>query len=326
MGHVMTADRAVCYVSSKDYLLPSMVSAAGVRRYVSPDTAKIYIFATSGGDDLIKNVNRALADLKIEIISVGGGALEAINSENFEGYITSTTLGRFFLADLVPPSTQKIIYIDGDTLIRGDPGRLIEAEIPEGRLAAAEDIISFRAGGLTKAGRHFRTYFSGLGIGDRGYFNSGVILVRKKTWSELAPAAYQFFKENRALCECVDQSALNAVCEGRRLKLSLKWNFQSPARFLGIDRLVNPAIYHFNQYIKPWMAVCKPWEHVYPQYMRDVAPFTELGLMLPMVTEDDIRNHNRLNPAKNLLLRSPALARLAAIHTGVRAYERAAWM
>lgn len=323
----MVTDRAICYVSSVDYLLPSIISASTARKYVPAHKADIFIFLNSTDTDLIARVNKFLSLLDIKVCSLDGGSIGQLESQDFDGYIKSTTLGRFFIASLLPTTCRHIIYIDGDTWVRYDPLALVEAEVPDGRFTAAEDIISFRCNEFTPAGRKISTYFKGLGVDPaKGYFNSGVFAVSRSTWLTLAAEAFEFFKHNREVCNCLDQSALNAVMGDRRLKLSLKWNFQSPARFMGIEGRINPAIYHFTQYIKPWMAECKPWQEMYAEYQTALVPFKALDLPLPMASTADIEGHNKLNWMKNLLLKSPPLAGLSSLHTGIRAYEHNAWI
>lgn len=322
----MRMDRVICYVSSLDYLLPSIVSAAGIRRYVGTHRSDIVILLTAEDQSRLPDINRRLADRGIRVQGLDSAALAQINAFAFDGYISSSTLGRFFIADLLPERYRHLLYIDGDTMIGADPGMLVGTEVPDGRIAAAEDVISFRRSHLTATGRRILAYHRGLGVETGRYFNSGILAVSRRTWKLLADQALTFFKQNRSLCICLDQSALNAVTGDRRLPLSLKWNFQSPARFLGIEGRVRPSIYHFNQYIKPWMGVCKPWEDLYRIYRAQSAQFDTLGLTLPTASEDDIAAHNRLTPIKNALLRWPTLASLASAHTRVRAYEREAWI
>jgi lipopolysaccharide biosynthesis glycosyltransferase len=324
----VSTDCSICYVSSMDYLLPSIVSASRIRKYIPDHKADVFIFLTSREEGFINEINRFLSPLHIEVRGFDGSSISELESQQFEGYITSTTLGRFFIGELVPATCRRIVYIDGDTWIKQGPEILVDAEVPEGRFAAAEDIISFRRNDYTPAGRRISTYFNGLAINRTyGYFNSGVFAVSKKTWMSLAAEAFEFFKKNREVCNCLDQSALNAIMGDRRLRLSLKWNFQSPARFMGIEKRVNPAVYHFNQYIKPWMGVCKPWEDMYPTYSAALVPFEALGLPLPMVSAAETDAHNkRMNIAKNAALKSPLFASLTSLHMGVGAYERDAWI
>lgn len=53
----MTADCAVCYVTDINFLLPSLVSAASFRRFVSKEKAQVFVFLIDGEDDYIKEIN-----------------------------------------------------------------------------------------------------------------------------------------------------------------------------------------------------------------------------------------------------------------------------
>ena len=44
---------------------------------------------------------------------------------------------------------------------------------------------------------------------------------------------------------------------------ALQWNFQTSFRYLGIENRVNPNIYHFTRFPKPWMGECEPWADIY---------------------------------------------------------------
>ena len=58
-------------------------------------------------------------------------------------HVPAAALGRFCLEGLLPDTHRRIVYLDGDTWIRRDPLALIEASVPEGKLAAVEDMTSF---------------------------------------------------------------------------------------------------------------------------------------------------------------------------------------
>lgn len=323
----MTTDCAVCYVCSDDYLLPSIISAVQVRHYVRRDQAEIFILANSRDVETVVRLNRLLERFGITVVELGKSLRDMLLSHALDGYISSTTLGRFFIADIIPDRYRRIVYMDGDTWIRHDPSALIEARVPEGRFAASEDTLSFRRGGLSKTGRRVRKYLSDIGIpAGHDYFNSGVFAVSRATWSEVASQAFAYFKENRSICACLDQSALNAVMGDRRLRLSMKWNFQTPARFMGIEDRIDPTIYHFTQFIKPWMGVCKPWQDIFPDYMAATVPFASLDLSLPTASASDIDAHNRLTIVKNTMLRYPALAGMLHQFNGVKSYESDVWL
>jgi len=322
------SDCAVCYVTDINYLLPSLVSAAGVRRFVPAHRADIFVFLVEEEEQRAREFNEALAPLDIRVEALDSRSYAAVDSAESRGsYISAATLGRFILDERLPAACKRIVYLDGDTWIRRDPSALIEASVPEGRLAAVEDMISFRSNPLTPSGRSTVAYFRGLGL-DRadGYFNAGVFAVERKTWRALAAEAVDFLKRNMARCRFYDQSALNAVTKDRRLPLSLKWNFTSPCRFTGLEDRIAPAVYHFTQYTKPWMGACKPWQELFAPYQRALAPFETLSLPIKRLDAAEVAAHNRLNLPKNVLLGAPAVARLASLPMRIRRYESSAWL
>lgn len=225
---------------------------------------------------------------------------------------------------MLPDTHRRIVYLDGDTWIRRDPSALIEASVPEGKLAAVEDMTSFRYSSPTACGREVRSYFTSLGLKrHNGYFNSGVLAASRLTWRRIMAEAHKFFAANTAACKNQDQSALNAVAHNSRVRLSLQWNFQTSFRYLGIENRVNPNIYHFTRFPKPWMGECEPWADIYESYKKAVQPFAPLNLPLTQTTPDVISSHNTWARTKYRVLKSPLLARLFSICMGIDAYERA---
>jgi lipopolysaccharide biosynthesis glycosyltransferase len=173
--------------------------------------------------------------------------------------------------------------------------------VPNGRLAAVEDISFFCRHDVTAHGRSVRKYFRGLGINpENGYFNAGVFSVTRNTWRALANEALEFFVSNTETCRYHDQSALNAVIGDRRLRLSPAWNFQTPYRYWNIEKEIGPVVYHFTQGPKPWNGPVEPWIEVSNLYESQIPAFARLGLPLERLPE----------------------ARIAALNAHSRMYKR----
>jgi lipopolysaccharide biosynthesis glycosyltransferase len=327
---IMSTACAVCYVSDFNYLLPSIVSATGLRKFVPAHKADIFIFLVDVDAVRIRDFNLRLSPYGIRILAMDSRSYGGFDPEMFRGYMSPATLGRFAMDGMLPNATRRIVYIDCDTWIRRDPSALIEAIIPEGKFAAVSDTMYFRSNSVSPAGRRFQSYFRKLGLSPKTeYFNAGVFAAARSTWKVLAPEAFTFFKNNMDLCKFRgqnDQSALNAVVGDRRLRLSLKWNFQSAARFMGVEKNIEPAIYHFTQYSKPWMGECKPWQNLHADYREALKPFDSLALPIKKLDKAEVAAVNRLNLAKNLLLKSPFTARLASLHMRIQTYESRAWL
>lgn len=324
----MANDCAVCYVTDLGYLLPSLVSATSLRKFVGPDQAEVFIFLV-GHDDRVAEVNKIANQFKIQVVAFDSAWISEFDIKNFaSSHVTPATLGRFFLDRGLPDHIKRIVYIDGDTLIRRDPSALIKAVVPEGKFAAVEDMVSFRYNPANPRGRIKMSYLKGIGVHPptQGYFNAGVFAASRNTWAEFAGEAFKFFIQNTKACEYHDQSALNASVGNRRLKLSLKWNFQTPFRFLGIEKYIEPRIYHFHSYPKPWMGPCQPWAEIYAEYQLAVQPFASLNLPLKKLSEQEVADINQLNWRQKLLLRSSLIAKYALLQLGIRKYQKEAWL
>lgn len=325
----MSAECAVCYVSDLNFLLPSLVSASGVRKFVPPHKADIYIFTVGVDGAQVEDADRFMQGSSIRVVPMDSQISNSIDRAKLsQTHTPLATFGRFFLDAMLPPSAKRIVYIDGDTWIERDPTSLIEAIVPEEFIAAAEDTISFRQnfgfGGATRLARH---YFRQLGLDPKnGYFNAGVFAVSRNSWKTIEQEALSFFLGNLDICKHFDQSALNVVTAGRRLRLSNKWNFQTQLKFWGADRYIEPHIYHFNRNPKPWMGACDPWKEMYSRYEFAVSSFNSLGLPLRKLSPDEENHINAANHKTYSYLQWPLASKLALASMNFLNIERNSWL
>lgn len=323
----MAAECSVCYVSDRNFLLPSLVSAIGLRKFVPAHKASVYIFSTDEDDARIQELNRILTSYDIQILPMDSRSYSGFDVEKFDAsdtYIPLSTLGRFSIDSLLPDSCRRIVYLDGDTWIRRDPTALIEAVIPEGRFAAAANTSFFSRNEKARYGTVSRNYWKGLGMGpDPEYFNGGVLTASRATWRQVMTEAYAYFVKNTATCRYHDQSALNAVVGGRRWKLSLAWNFQTPYRHLGVEDFIAPKIYHFTHFPKPWMGSgIEPWAEMFPLYENEIRHLASLNLPRKMIANDEIRAANKQVVFQRYKLNYLLPFQLWARRRDIRMYEK----
>jgi lipopolysaccharide biosynthesis glycosyltransferase len=325
----MSTDCAICYVSDLGFLLPSLVSAASIRQFIPPHKADILIFTVGVDGDKVENSERLLAPRGIRIVPIDTHVFGAFDLDRLSlTYTPLATFGRFFMEDLLPRSCRRVVYLDGDVLCVGDPAMLVDAIVPEGRFAAAEDTIFYRQRrGRGSIARGIRDYLAGLGLHpDNGYFNAGVFAVARETWKVISREAYAYFLKNTESCKHFDQSALNAVVRDRRLRLSAKWNFQTQLKIWKADRFVVPHICHFNRYPKPWMGVCEPWKELYSVYQLASAQFVPLELPVRALSATEVADCNAMTRNSYSYLRLPFVSRAALRYMDFDSIERSAWI
>jgi lipopolysaccharide biosynthesis glycosyltransferase len=321
-------DCAVCYVTDDQFFLPTLISAVGVRKFVDRHKAPIIIFLIDG-KSRAEDINKSIAQLSITVLSMDSRCYSAgiDQARLVRQHFPIASLGRLFIAEALPRSCNRIVYLDGDTWVRRNPTALIDAIVTDGKFAAVDDIISFRSRANPRYTAEMRTYLDGLGIRpSAGYFNAGVIAAARAALRGLSADAYKFFIGNPTSCHFYDQSALNAVAGDRRLHLSLKWNFQTSFRRAGMERFVDANIYHFTKGAKPWGGPASPWEELYPLY-RDIAPsFEQLGFSMPKIGPEVIASNNMYSTYKSFIANNPLGAKAISMMLGISKYEREAWI
>jgi lipopolysaccharide biosynthesis glycosyltransferase len=175
---------------------------------------------------------------------------------------------RIWLARFYSPDVKKIIYLDSDLVVIGN---LVEVwETPLGsKLLAAVPIPGSD-----------RWILHGTPQ-ERGYFNSGLMLVNLGAWRERCceTTALEYLRNHPDRLLDADQDILNACFYDSWVRLPLEWNVISPfykhSHPLGltesaVSRVQQCAkVIHYNGVAKPWLYGCDhPRADEYWRYLR----------------------------------------------------------
>lgn len=176
---------------------------------------------------------------------------------------------RLLLADILPETVHKVLYLDADIIVRHDLKELYDINIDDAALAAVTEPDG-TGGNCERLG-----YPSEL-----GYFNSGVILFNLDYFrkNNVTEKLINFIKENPEKLGCPDQDTLNFVLRNEKRMLPLKYNVQegffrvSPEAVATKEQLSaiqDPYIVHFTTNEKPWKKSCRhPLRHLYYEYRK----------------------------------------------------------
>lgn len=197
---------------------------------------------------------------------------------------------RLLISELLPPDVDKVIYLDGDTLVRKDIDAVWQKEMGENvMLAAADPLIRIDAPmaqcGISPApgkedlgALQYKAYLSRIvreAEGDYGfseddtYFQAGVLVINLAAMRRggLTQELVKFMGSNPNL-SYPDQDAINIVLRGRIGELDEAWNVtgtvfhqHATGDLSGaspqISTLVSdPALVHFTLRPKPWQYGC----------------------------------------------------------------------
>lgn len=170
------------------------------------------------------------------------------------GRMPVTTYDKIMVAELLPPSLAKALWLDCDVLVQADLTALWDLPFLD-RLALAvqDDLVPTLGARFGVAGR------VDLALpADAPYFNAGVMAIDLARWrgEEVARRAIEYLKRYRDRVFFWDQEALNAVLAGRWGALDGAWNRSvSPNGRRLSRREPDPAparILHFTGNLKPW--------------------------------------------------------------------------
>jgi lipopolysaccharide biosynthesis glycosyltransferase len=305
----MAADLAVCYVADRNFILGTLISVRSLRQFVPAALAEIHVFYLDPDAAVLQRLQCSLARYGATVVPLHIDDRIDLASKTWNRtHVPHAALGRFYIEPHLPAHIERILYIDGDTFFAGDPTELLRYVPPEHGIAAAEDISFFACKDWGRYGSQTRAYFAGLGIdGSRGYLNSGLILARRQAWKDIAAEAADYFINHSDTCRYHDQSALNAVVGARRVRLSPKWNFQTPFCYWNMREEVAPIVFHFTEFPKPWMGNVVPWGFLRAAISESMEEFSALALPTGRLSETDEMKFNRVKAdrARRLATRMP---------------------
>lgn len=164
---------------------------------------------------------------------------------------------RLCLPELLP-EVDKILYLDGDIVVKGSLAELFAVDLGRNRIAAVRDTCPVyhpeRMQLLHIAPEHW-------------YFNSGVVLMSLAAFRkiDLAGTVRRYANEHFDVIESPDQDTLNFICQGSTLYLHPRYNMnysverdvaaQTWGRNEVAEAKKNPVVLHYIGAVKPWSSV-----------------------------------------------------------------------
>ena len=254
-----------------NYTLPTIVAMTSMLENVNSDTFYKFHLLLSG-DFREENKNKILSlkdkysskQFEINFIDMKNEFKNSRTRTTYNGkYRHTISICAFYRLCLpsILKNYDKVIYLDGDTIIQKDLCELYNLNLEDYYIA-----------GVKEASVHDK-YAKTLGINDVSqYINSGVLLMNlKKMRDDNLKQQFQYFienKTNKGLTRCLDQDIINSCCYGKIKIIPLKYNAMAPhlnditlhpqsknALFYGknFDAALNdPTIIHYTG-PKPWV-------------------------------------------------------------------------
>lgn len=175
------------------------------------------------------------------------------------GRMPIATYDKITVAEILPESVGKAIWLDCDVLVMSDLAMLWDTPLDEFHAMAVRDTLV-----PSVSSRFGVAGFADLGLDPVApYFNAGVMVINLSLWrsNDIKANALRYLQRYRARVYFWDQEGLNAALSGKWSALDPRWNWSA-----NLDRLSSPSerasssergkmqprIVHFSGNLKPW--------------------------------------------------------------------------
>lgn len=209
------------------------------------------------------------------------------------GQYSHAIYNRLLIASQVADDVARVLYIDADIVCLGPVDALLTLDLQGRAVAAVRDV------------EHGRQ--DALGMADRFYFNSGVILIDVAAWKRLSVSERTLAElaARRGQLTFPDQDALNIVLQGQVLELDRCWNQLYDMDGMAVPIPDDTRLLHYAAGCKPWFSWCAhPLQaHILRHHAR--SPWRDVPLDAP-------RNYKEMRVLARQLKRKGAHAEAMA--------------
>lgn len=254
----------IAYVTDEAYVMPTCVSIVSLLENSADEHHyQIYVVANDISDKSEEELEKlSKENASITILNADTDKYRALASNciNKGIHVSYTAIYKFDLPTILA-GEDKVLYLDGDTIINKDISDLYAEDVSGGYLAAVDDMLNKKEVQGTYLGNQ-------IGLTGNHYFNSGVMLLNLKKMREDNTVSSLVEYRRSGINYFMDQDALNTVLAPGCKLLPCRYNFMSTSinryslqklkefcykEYDTIeDCIADQSILHLTDKIKPW--------------------------------------------------------------------------
>ena len=244
----------VVYITDNKYATPTYVSMKSMKKNKAADVYYYVHIICDSVNPQYKNKYMSLESEDFSIRLMDKGTILSKFSIKKVNTIPINSCLKFFIGSIFP-NIDKMIYIDGDTLILKDLYELYNINLDDKYAAVVKD--------FKVSNKYATKFFKELEKKNNGYFNSGMMVLNlKKIRDEkLNDVLIQY--RMYGINYFADQDALNVCFGGKVLYVDLKYNYLSAYTIYDQKEVCDfykrdiikdndMVIYHYAGLKKPW--------------------------------------------------------------------------
>ncbi len=207
---------AVVYSSDENYAKLTLVSMVSLLVNQCEVNFSLYLLANTIQQKTLERMIKTISNLEcsLNVIDVTQ-QLKKITDIGASQYVSYSAYGRLFIHELLPEDTDRVLYLDSDTLIVSPISDVFNLPLNGHAFAIGYDFLCNR-------------YKKLVGIPpDAPYYNSGVLLIELKEWKarRCAERVLDFMKHIRHDLMFGDQDYFSIVLSGDADILPPQYNF-----------------------------------------------------------------------------------------------------
>ena len=146
-------------------------------------------------------------------------SMTALSFPLVKKHLTRAAYYRLFLSDILSSTIEKVLYLDGDIIVRHSLLPLWKTDLTDYAVGTVMDVCE---GDIKKYNRLRYSY-------QKGYSNSGVLLINLKYWRDnsITNRFVEYINNYPERIMQEDQDVMNVVLQDRKLMLPVKYNLQT---------------------------------------------------------------------------------------------------
>lgn len=268
----------IVYASNNDYVPYMAVSIQSILDNTSPNTVPLFyvLIDNDFSQENCEILEKQVRSHNSEIRFIRADEYFDSNLKSRIEHISIQTFYRLAIPSILS-CYNKVIYLDGDTVVNGDIGELFTTNVSDVYLS-----------GVIAPAFVNKKHVSRLGIDTKNYVNAGVLVINNRLLIK-DKVQERFMKAIEKKYDCMDQDILNVVCLGKIRNIDIKNNLMTKY-FSNYDKyteqwhittddfknaMIKPYIIHYADKIKPWNDPKSPLASYFYMYSIN-SPYFEL--------------------------------------------------
>lgn len=272
----------IAYTANRAYISLAAISIHSLLESNPYSKFHIHILGYELSEKDISNIESLIPQSRVKLSVYSMHKLQDYLTIDVPSSFPIIAYARLFLASVLPTNINRVLYLDGDTIIMDDISQFYNTDLRDNLVGAILDPV-------ISSEYKYRTSISR----DEAYINAGVLLIPLDKWRRecIETKFIKHLRLNNGKVYLFDQGLVNAVCAGRKMLFPPKYNLMSNYMTFGYkylkihnkpfytediikDAISSPAILHFTgrTYGRPWEEGCThPYKELFAYHKKQTA-------------------------------------------------------